>query len=76
MHRRPGERRDLHGSTANRLHCSQIKKTENACWRYYSHPSFGIRSEDAAATGAKLEAVGLHITRYAIVLDLVNPALA
>ena len=35
------------------------------------HPSFGIRSEDAAATGAKLEAVGLHITRYAIVLVLV-----
>ena len=35
------------------------------------HQSFGARSEDAAATGAKLESVGLHITRYAIVLVLV-----
>jgi reactive chlorine resistance protein C len=33
--------------------------------------SFGVRSEDAAATGARLEPVGLHITRYAIVLVLV-----
>jgi reactive chlorine resistance protein C len=35
------------------------------------HPSFGVRSEDVAATGARLESVGLHITRYAIVLVLV-----
>jgi reactive chlorine resistance protein C len=34
-------------------------------------PSFGVRSLDAAATGAKLESVGLHVTRYAIVLVLV-----
>jgi uncharacterized membrane protein YkgB len=36
-----------------------------------SHPPLGVRSEEAAATGAKLESVGLHITRYAIVLVLV-----
>jgi uncharacterized membrane protein YkgB len=34
------------------------------------HP-FGARAEDAAATGARLESVGQHITRYAIVLVLV-----
>jgi reactive chlorine resistance protein C len=32
---------------------------------------FGVRSEDAASTGARLESVGLHVTRYAIVLVLV-----
>ena len=36
-----------------------------------SHQPFGVRVEDTAATGAKLESVGLHITRYAIVLVLV-----
>ena len=36
-----------------------------------SHPPFGVPAEDAAATGAKLESVGLHTTRYAIVLVLV-----
>ena len=35
------------------------------------HPSFGVRAEEVAATGAKLESVGLHMTRYAIVLVLV-----
>jgi reactive chlorine resistance protein C len=34
-------------------------------------PSFGVRAEEVAATGAKLESVGLHMTRYAIVLVLV-----
>jgi reactive chlorine resistance protein C len=34
-------------------------------------PSFGVRAEDAVATGARLESAGLHITRYAIVLVLV-----
>lgn len=33
--------------------------------------SFGVRAEDAAATGVKLESIGLHVTRYAIVLVLV-----
>jgi uncharacterized membrane protein YkgB len=34
------------------------------------HP-VGARAEDAAATGARLESAGLHMTRYAIVLVLV-----
>jgi reactive chlorine resistance protein C len=33
--------------------------------------SFGVRSDGVTATGAKLEAVGLHIARYALVLVLV-----
>jgi uncharacterized membrane protein YkgB len=36
-----------------------------------SHQPFGVRAEDTAATGARLESAGLHITRYAIVLVLV-----
>jgi uncharacterized membrane protein YkgB len=35
------------------------------------HPSFGVRSEELAAAGARLESVGLHVTRYAIVAVLV-----
>jgi uncharacterized membrane protein YkgB len=35
-----------------------------------SHQPFGVRAEDTAATGARLESAGLHITRYAIVLVL------
>jgi uncharacterized membrane protein YkgB len=35
------------------------------------HPSFGVRPEEVAATGARLESVGLHVTRYAIVVVLV-----
>ena len=33
--------------------------------------SFGVQSEAVAATGAKLESLGLHIARYALVLVLV-----
>lgn len=33
--------------------------------------AFGVRSDDAAVTGAKLESVGLHITRHAVALVLV-----
>jgi reactive chlorine resistance protein C len=33
--------------------------------------TFGVRSEDAAATGARFESVGLHVTRYAVALVLV-----
>jgi uncharacterized membrane protein YkgB len=36
-----------------------------------SHQPFGVRAEDTAATGVRLESAGLHITRYAIVLVLV-----
>jgi len=36
-----------------------------------SHHPFGVRAEDASATGARLESAGLHMTRYAIVLVLV-----
>jgi uncharacterized membrane protein YkgB len=32
--------------------------------------SFGVRTEDVTATGAKLEAVGLQVARYALVLVL------
>ena len=32
--------------------------------------SFGVQSDAVAATGAKLESVGLHIARYALVLVL------
>jgi reactive chlorine resistance protein C len=35
------------------------------------HPSFGVRSEEVAATGGRFESVGLHMTRYAIVIVLV-----
>jgi uncharacterized membrane protein YkgB len=33
--------------------------------------SFGAQSETVAATGAKLESIGLHIARYALVVVLV-----
>ena len=33
--------------------------------------SFGVRAEDVTATGVKLESVGLHVARYALVLVLV-----
>jgi uncharacterized membrane protein YkgB len=39
--------------------------------RVASHQSFGVRAENAAATGARLEAVGLHVARYSLVLVLV-----
>jgi uncharacterized membrane protein YkgB len=32
---------------------------------------FGVRAEDMTATGARLESVGLHVARYALVLVLV-----
>ena len=32
---------------------------------------FGVRAEDVRATGSKVESVGLHIARYALVLVLV-----
>lgn len=34
-------------------------------------PSTGVRSDDAAALGAKLEVVGLHLARYAVALVLI-----
>jgi uncharacterized membrane protein YkgB len=33
--------------------------------------SFGVRSDAAAETGARLEALGLHVARYALVVVLV-----
>jgi len=36
-----------------------------------AHQSFGVRAEDAAASGAKLEAAGLYVARYSLVLVLV-----
>ena len=39
--------------------------------RATSLQSPGVGSDDAAAIGAKLEAVGLHITRYAVALVLI-----
>jgi reactive chlorine resistance protein C len=39
--------------------------------RATSPQSFGVRAEDAAATGMKLESVGLHITRYGVALVLI-----
>jgi uncharacterized membrane protein YkgB len=39
--------------------------------RANSPQSFGVRAEDAAATGMTLESVGLHITRYAVALILI-----
>jgi reactive chlorine resistance protein C len=39
--------------------------------RVTSLQSFGVRAEDMTATGARLESVGLHVARYALVLVLV-----
>jgi uncharacterized membrane protein YkgB len=39
--------------------------------RATSSPSFGVRAEDAAATGVKLESAGLHIARYGVALVLI-----
>jgi hypothetical protein len=33
--------------------------------------SFGVPTEAAATSGVKLEAIGLHVARYALVLVLV-----
>jgi uncharacterized membrane protein YkgB len=33
--------------------------------------SFGVRADDVTATGARLESIGLHVARYALVLVLV-----
>jgi uncharacterized membrane protein YkgB len=39
--------------------------------RATSLQSFGVRAEDVTATGARLESLGLHVARYALVLVLV-----
>jgi hypothetical protein len=56
MHRRPGEQRDLLDQPRTGSTVRRSKKPRTLAEGTTPDSSFGIRSEDAAATGAKLEA--------------------